>query len=290
MQLLKKIVKGVIFRLETRFLQCFAIFDYLRSNTHVATEPTVCGFFQCYKEPKAAIAALASFRNIYPTSAVHMFCDNGFDFSHVAAHFNCTYEYLRNPSGKGDTLFFLTQEKVMSYMQRLLFTAQHSTEDFVMIVEDDIELYRKIKTLKFDWNCVKPSHHFSGRKLTSLLRSRNRSIPWYVPNMYFTGCGGALLRRSFIIEQFSDEEQLRAAIAAVSPYVQKQWNGLPQDAILTALILYFGGTVGDYPAFTEAQNWKYKLRPLLGRVDIVHNQKRFYHGTMSEEENKIFLG
>lgn len=299
MKLFKKITKGVKFRLESIFLNCFSIFDYIRSNDHVYNEPTICGFFQCYKQPKSAIASLISFRKIYPNSPVHMFCDNGLDFSHVASYFNCKYEYLSNKSGKGDTLYFLTKEQVMSYMRRLLFSAQNSSEDFLMILEDDSRVYKKIKKLKFDWNCIKPDHHFSGKRLTSLLRSRNKSIPKFINNMYFTGCGGSMVNRSFLVKHFSDDKNLENAVDEVSPYIQNQWNGgMPQDAILTALILYFGGTVGAYPGFaedgaiglTEIARWKYKFRPFFGRIDILHNDKSLYNVPLSEEENKIFLG
>jgi len=290
MKFLKRIIKGIKFRLDTYFLTCFGIFDYLRSNNNIYNEPSICGFFQCYKQPKSAIAMLASFRKIYPTNSIHMFCDNGFDFSHVAEHFGCKYEYLSNKSGKGDTLYFLSKEQVMSYMKRLVYTAQNSTENFLMILEDDFRIYKKIKKLKFDWNCVKPDHHFTGRKLTSLLRARNSSIPWYVSNMYFTGCGGAMLNRAFLVDNFSDGKKLENAVDEVSLYIQKQWGAIPQDAILTALILYFGGTAGMYIGFTEARYWRYRLKPFFGSFDIVHNDKSLYNLPLSEDENKIFLG
>jgi len=290
MKFLKRIINGIKFRLDTYFLTFFGYFDYLRSNNHIYNEPSICGFFQCHKQPKSAIAALASFRKIYPTSSVHMFCDNGFDFSHVAEHFGCKYEYLSNKSGKGDTLYFLSKEQVMSYMKRFVYTAQNSTEDFLMILEDDFRIYKKIKKLKFDWNCLKPNHHFTGRKLTSLLRARNRSIPWYISNMYFTGVGGAMVNRAFLVDYFSDEKKLENAVDEVSPYILKQWGAMPQDAILTALILYFGGTAGVYLGFTEAHYWKYRLKPFLGSFDVVHADKSLYNLPLSEDENKIFLG
>lgn len=291
MRSLKRIAYGVKFRLDSRFLSLFSAFDYLRTNDNIHRNPTICGFFQCYKQPKAAIGTLVSFRKFYPTSKVHMFCDNGLDFSHVAKHFNCEYEYITNPSGKGETLFFLTKEAVMNYMQRLLKTAQNSTEDFVMILEDDLTLLGSVDKFKFDYNCIKSDHHFSGRKLTSFLRKRNKSIPWYIPNMYFTGCGGASVNREFIVKHFSDRERLKVAIDETGDLMKEQWNGaMPQDAILTALILYFGGTTGWYPGFTEPHKLPYKLRPFLGKISIVHHDKSLYNVPMSDEESKIFLG
>lgn len=290
MKSFKRIIKGINFRLDTYFLTFFAIFDYLRSNNNIHNEPSICGFFQCYKQPKSAIASLISFRKIYPTSTIHMFCDNGFDFSHVASHFDCKYEYLSNKSGKGDTLYFLSKEQVMSYMKRLVYTAQNSTEDFLMILEDDFRVYKKIEKLKFDWNCVKPDHHFTGEKLTSLLRVHNDSIPTYVRNMYFTGCGGAMASRAFLVDNFSDSNKLENAVDEVSPYILNQWGAMPQDAILTALILYFGGTAGMYLGFTEARYLRYRLKPFLGSFDIVHNDKSLYNLPLSEDENKIFNG
>lgn len=291
MYLLKKIIKGVKFRLESHFLRCFAVFDYLRSNNQVYENPSVGAFYQCYKQPKSVIASLSSFRKVYPASSVHLFCDNGLDFSHVAAHFNCKYQYLAERNGNGTTLYFLSKERVMSYIKRLVFAAQNSQEDFIMTLEDDSRVYKKIKNLKFDWNCIKSNHHYTGGGVTSLLKTRNSFIPSYISNMYFVGWGGALINRTFLVDNFSDIERLEKALNELAPYIQKQWDGaLPQDAILTALVLYFGGTTGWYPGFSEVRYWRYKLRPFLGRIDVVHDDKSLYNVPLSEEENKIFLG
>lgn len=291
MKLLQKIIKGVQFRLDSCFLSIVAIVEYIKSNKNIHNEPSMGAFYQCYKQPKSVIATLASFRKVYPAGSIHLFCDNGLDFSHVASHFACKYEYLANRSGNGDTLYFVRKDQVMSYLKRLLFAAQNSSEDFLIILEDDARVYRKIKKLKFDWNCTKSNHHYSGRELTSLLKTRNNSIPSYINNMYFAGCGGAMINRTFFVDNFSDITRLETALDELALYIQKQWDGaLPQDAILTALILYFGGSVGPYPGFTEIHYWRYKLRLFSRRIDIVHNDKSLYNVPLSEEENKIFLG
>src|SRR3989344_2360206 len=277
----KRIIRGLIFRIESNLLRLFAIFDYLRSNKDIYNEPSMCAFYQCYKKPKCVIAALTSFRKIYPTGTVHLFCDQGDDMSHIASYFNCNYEYLTNRTGNGTTLYFLSKEQLTSYVKRLLFAAQNSKEDFLMILEDDTKVFRKIRKLKFDWNSIKSNHHYSGGEVTSLLKTRNSSIPGYIRNMYFAGWGGVVLNRNFFVEHFSNEKELLAAIDLLSLYIQKQWNGaLPMDAILTALILYFGGTVGWYPGFSEVQYWRYKLRPFLGRIDVVHNDKSLYNAPL----------
>lgn len=291
MSLLKKIIKGLNFRQQSMFLRFFAVYDYLRSNKNIYNEPSMCAFYQCYKKPKCVIATLASFRKIYPDSTVHLFCDQGDDMSHIASHFNCRYEYITNRTGNGTTLYFLSKERLIPYVKRLLFATQNSKEDFLMILEDDTILHNKIRKLKFDWNSIKSNHHYSGGEVTSLLKGRSNSIPNYIRNMYFAGWGGVMLNRAFFVEHFSKEKELLAAIDLLSPYIQRQWNGaLPMDAILTALILYFGGTVGWYPGFSEVQYWRYKFRPFLGRIDVVHNDKSLYNLPLSEEENKIFLG
>jgi len=291
MSLLKKILKGIRFRQESAFLRFFAVFDYLRSNKKVYKEPSICAFYQCYKRPKCVISVLDSFRKVYPTSTVHLFCDVGDDMSHIARHFNCKYEYLTEKTGSNGTLFFLSKEQVLSYLKKVLFAAQNSTEDFLMLLEDDTKVFGKIKNLKFDWNCIKSNHHYSGGGVTSLLKRRNNSIPRYIDNMYFVGWGGALMNRAFFVEHFSDENKLSNAVDELAPYIQKQWDGgLPEDAILTAIVLYFGGTVGWYPGFSEVQYARYKFRPLLGRVDVLHNDKSLYNFPLSEEESKIFYG
>lgn len=284
-------INGVIFLTESYFLEFVAVFDYLKSNKQVYKKPSICAFYQCYKQPKSVIATLASFRKIYPTSSIHLFCDVGDDMSHIASYFNCKYEYISTKTGNGTTLYFLTKAQVIIYLKRLLITAQNSTEDFMMILEDDTRVYREIKTIKYDWNAIKANHHYSGRKLTSLLRARNSSIPSYIGNMYFAGCGGAMMNRAFFVENFSDIPKVENVIDLLSPYIQKQWEGaLPQDAILTALVLYFGGSVGLYPGFTEVRYKRYRWKPFLGPFDIVHDDKSLYNLPLSEEESKIFYG
>jgi hypothetical protein len=288
--IIKRIIKGLSYRLQTYFLYGYSVLDYLRSNEQIYAEPSIGGFFQCYKQPKAMIAALASFRRVYPDSYVHIFCDNGLDFSHVAAYFHCKYEYLGNESGKGVGLNFYTNEQWLEYMERLLLTAQNSTEDFIIILEDDFRVYKKVKRLKFDLNSTKSDHHFYGGKVTTILRARNKSIPTYVRNIYFTGCGGALINRTFYLKHFSDTEKLKLAIAELAPGIMEQWNGfMPQDACLTALMLYFGGTAGCYPGFTEARYWRYKLRLFMDSVAVVHNDKSLYNVPMSKDEEELFF-
>lgn len=289
--LTKKIIKGVKFRIESRLLAVFALFDYLKSTKKIYKNPSICAFYQCHKRPKAVIATLDSFRKVYPNSPIYLFCDDGDDMSHIAKYYNCEYEYMTKKTGRGGTLFFKSKDSVMFYLSKVLLAAKNSNEDFLMILEDDTRVYKKIKNLRFDWNCTKANHHYSGKKLTSILRSKNNSIPWYIPNMYFAGCGGAMVNRKFFVDNFSDTERVSAVLDELAPYVEKQWPGaLPQDAILTALIFYFGGTVGMYPGFAEVQYSRYKLRPFLGRVDVVHNDKSFYEASLSKEEEKIFYG
>ena len=100
-----------------------------------------------------------------------------------------------------------------------------------------------------------------------------------------------MINRKFLIDNFSDDEKLNAALDVLAPYIQKQYDGgLPQDAIFSALVLYFKGTVGWYPGFAEPKYWRYRLQPFLGRVDVAHAEKDFYDVPLSEEENRIFLG
>ena len=288
MKLLKKIIDGVWFRIETRLLGVFAFFDYLRSNKNVYAEPSVCAFYQCYKNPKSVIAVIDSFRSMYPTSKIFLFCNQGLDMSHIATYFNCEYKYITRGNDSG--FYFLNKEDLFLWMQRLIHTAQNSTEDFLIILEDDVRVVDKVRKLKFDLNEIKENHKI-GRDATTFLKKRNTSIPSYVKNMYYGGCGGTLINRNFIVANFSNDEKLKNALDEIILYKYKNWGeGLPADAFLTMLVLYFGGTVGRYPGFTEVHFLKYKLKPFLGKIEIVHNDKSLYNLLLSEEENKIFLG
>ncbi|KKQ77195.1 hypothetical protein A3B84_01355 [Candidatus Nomurabacteria bacterium RIFCSPHIGHO2_02_FULL_35_13] len=295
MNLLKKIIKKIKFIVESYFLFFFYIFDYYKSKK-IYNEPSVCGFYQCYKQPKSVIATLASFRKIYNTSSVYLFCDEGDDMSHIASHFNCKYEYISKGHNLG--FYFISKEELLSWLKRFLFAAQDSKEDFVMVIENDTRIYKKVKKLKFDFNGIKSNHHL-GKETTLFLKTRNNSIPRYINNIYYGGCGGALINRNFIVNNFSNLKNLDFAIDELLPYIKRQFGEkFPIDVCLAALVIYFGGTIGQYLGyaetgpfrFTEILMLKYKFRPLLGRIEVLHNDKSLYNVPLSEEENRIFLG
>ena len=287
MNFLKKIIKAIKFRIRNYFLGCFAIFNYF-NNRVVADEPTIGAFYQCYRQPKSVIATLASFRRMYPTSSIYLFCDNGEDFNQVALHFHCKYKYISNRLGNGVTTYFTSKEKLISWLKRLLFVAKNSKEDFLIILEDDVRVYKKIKKLKFDLNCIKTNHTI-GEGATLFLKNRNSFIPKYINTIYYSGFGGSVISRKFLVSNFSDGEKLRNAIDQLCIFAQNRFNGgLPQDACLTMLVLYFGGTIGPYYGFTEVQYWTYKLRSMLGWINIVHNDKSLYNLPLSKDENRIF--
>jgi len=222
--------------------------------------------------------------------------------SHIASHFDCQYEYLADGNDSG--FWFQSKEQLFSWVNRLLFVAQNSQEEFLMILEDDVRIYKKIKKLKFDFNGVKPCEQLRG-KITSFLKIRNDSIPSYINNIYYGGCGGTLINRKFIVDNFSNFENLDSAMDVVVPYALEHFKTLPADALITMLVLYFGGTIGPYAGFaeigsfglrgfidnfTEMSHWKYYFYPFFGRIEVVHNDKSFYNVPLSEEENEIFSG
>ncbi len=284
------------------FLSIFAIFDYLKSNKQVYVEASVGAFYQCYKQPKSVIATLGSFRKSYPNTTAYVFSNKGLDMSHVASHFNCNYEYLTNGNDSG--FWFSSKEELLAWIQRLLSVAQNSTDDFIMILEDDVRVYKKIKKLKFDLNSIKPCLQL-GKEITTFLKTRNATIPSSISTIYYGGYGGTVINRKFIATHFSNPEILGAAIDELIPYASTHFGTLPADALITMLTYYFGGTVGIYAGFAEVRSkgfigfidnfvemshWKYYLYPFLGRVEVVHNDKSLYNLPLSEKENKIFLG
>lgn len=303
MNFLRKITSKIKTVAGAYFLNFFAIFDYLKSKNHIYKEPSISVFYQCFNQPKCVITAIKLFREFYPKNAIFLYSNKGLDMSHIASHFDCKYEYLSNGIDSG--FWFKTKEDIISWVKRLLFAAQNSKEDFVMIMEDDARVYRKIKKLKFDFNCVKPCLQL-GKDITRFLKIRNSSIPSYINNIYFGGCGGTLINRKFIVDNFSNLENLDSAVEELLPYTKKHFKGaLPADGLITMLIFYFGGTVGMYSGFAEVGNpgirglkdnflemshWKYYLRPFLGRIEVVHNDKSLYNVPLTEEENRIFLG
>ena len=113
--------------------------------------PTIAAHYQCYKQPKAVMQALQSFRSIYPDSTVCMVSNNGMDLSHVAEYFECDYAHSDKAASTIST-YCPDEDSFKLYMERLYTTAKKAKEDYVMILSEDVRIFKPLRTLKYDLN------------------------------------------------------------------------------------------------------------------------------------------
>ena len=249
--------------------------------------PSVGAFYQCYKRPKSFLAALGSFRNVYPDSDVVLFSDGGFDYSHAARKFNCSYSRKSKRSGDGESTYFEDTSALLSWFDRLYHAALSIRQDYILLLEDDVRVLRRVQGLLFDVNGINENEKL-GREMTSFLKKNGAAIPSKCDDYFYGGCGGALIRRSFILEKLAPKN-IAPQISTLHPFAKEQQaKRRPSDYFLTSLTLLNGGTVGQYGGFCEKWRTSYFLRRYILRdIEVVHQEKSLYDKDIDSEEASI---
>ena len=76
---------------------------------------------------------------------------------------------------------------IVGYLSRLRDAAMNMTEDFILMLEDDVSVRGPIEGLRYDLNGVDPSSGGLGYAATRVLRALNPRIG--VNNHGYGGCG-----------------------------------------------------------------------------------------------------
>ena len=262
----------------------------MNSQTESIKYPSIGATYQCYKQPKAMLFALSSFRKFYPNSSVNLISDNGYDYSHVAKHFNCTYQHLDKHSGSiVSSTIFSDKIQIISWLSRLIETAKNSKEDYLIILEDDVWVLNKVSLVKYDLNGINIYEYKLGKNITSFLKTKNNAIPKNMKKYFYGGCGGAIISKKFILDNFSDISNIEKVITELEYYREKIYTKIyTTDYWLTVLVLYFNGTIGQYPGFCETWHSDYYYRRYISKnIEILHQYKNYYNKNLSSDEIKI---
>lgn len=113
--------------------------------------PSIGAFYQCYKQPKALINTLKHFRKNYPDSTVFLVSNNGDDVETVSKYFNCHYEHSTE-STSDFSVYCKDEDAVKLYMSRIYRAAQIITEEYILLLADDVHVFKPITNLNYDLN------------------------------------------------------------------------------------------------------------------------------------------
>ncbi len=245
--------------------------------------PSIGAFYQCYKRPKAVISVISSFRKYYPDSDMYVVGDGGDDFSKLAEHFNVRYKNESFNTGNGVSNVFENPDRLISWLHRLVDAAKYIKEDYILLLEDDVLVMDVVRQqLPFTINGNNPAMQL-GRNETKFLKKRNKSIPFWTRNYYWGGFGGCIVKKSFILEHFTDVE---GDIEKIRPHVH--WDKFVSDIWISLLVLYHGGTIGPFKGLCETWYVDFdKRKNELHDISILHQYKDLYETPIDEEDKKL---
>lgn len=225
----------------------------------------LAAYYQCYKQPRAFQFVLQSFKQHHPTAPMTILSDNGNDYSQIAKEYGYTYihdtQQIAQATGNSVTY---QASKTIEYVKRFVTQVQQMQADWVILLEDDVAILKPIDTrlLKYTLNGINP-HEYLPESLSRYLGIEGKQC--------YGGCGGCIFSVAFF-KGLELEEVLREC-EKMSDIMGGPYAG---DRLLTALVLRYGGTIGQYEGFAET--WYPNIRERLARnqVSVLHQYKDLY--------------
>ena len=238
---------------------------------------TIGGVFQCYKNARATYEVLKSFRNYYPTNTVVLLSDNGYDYTEMAKHFNCIYIHstehvppsfeIVTPSTnikQHSIKMYCSKEdfiiKVSRFIDRWINMVSLVTDDFIMVLEDDICIKNKItEILKYDLNGHCPNS-YRNISINELAKKYDLDT---TKKYHFSGHGGSIFKRDTLLECLQNKNMINDLL---DNWLDYNFDELCSDFFLSLLLVLHGKTVGPY----QGHNDNY--------AEVVEHQHKFWYG------------
>ena len=240
-------------------------------------------FYQCYKQPKAFLQSLASYRKAYPHGDLIVVSDGGHDYSKVVK--KMSGDYLHDQQmGNGLMLQFNTIEKASVFIKRFFAAAKKISQDYFILLEDDVIVFDRvpdsIKTADII-GCNRAGTFRSYRMKDAEGMHANLKQYCLIDNPPVGGCGGSLFKTSFF-------KNLEFNINEVLSEYSKYDPNFYSDILLSYLTWRFGGTIiGPVTELGETNipDWTSSVRS--GEIKVLHQCKWNYSQPLTDEEKKM---
>jgi hypothetical protein len=223
---------------------------------------TLGAYFQCHKNPYATYESLRTFRQFYPTEPILLLSDNGYDYTEMAKHFNCTY--LHETTSCRVTLPI--RDGYQSTVERLRKAFSMMSTDYFVLLEDDV-----ITTAKYTQDFKGDIH---GNCINKIRASIFNNIPFSLvknEDKYFTGHGGSVYKTSTMNKILNNDEQLT--------WLLTNWEAVglgptvDVDIFLSLLVIVNGGTICH---LSEHKDLLTNHITDINGVAFLHQVKYFY--------------
>jgi hypothetical protein len=227
-------------------------------------------YYQCHSNRTALDFVLKNYRRHYPDSTLVMVCDGGDDFSREAATYNSVYIHDRKINTESN-LVFRDLDSLKRFVERLADNIHHITEDYFMMLEDDVYVMKRVTTeMLWDINGCNINEFFSDGT-SALIQKYNP----FVPSRPFYGCfGGSILKTEFFKRVLQDKLVTNSFITQY--HAKSIPTDLASDKILSFLCLVNGGKIGHYDSICETWYPDINNRLERGQVEVLHKYKKHY--------------
>ncbi len=225
---------------------------------------TLAAFYPTYNKPDRVYHVLRHFRKHYPTATVHLVADGGCNLAAVAWQFGCIYHHEPHIG-----FAVKCSEAVMaSWMRRLLVACEQSSEEWVLMLEDDVLVRALIDVPEYALaGADMGPHALFDMPLAKAIRARHP----HLVNLGFGGGGGTMLNR-------------QKAVNSIAAYLQGcdfgEWTkGLGcrlSDAWLTVMFWNCGYQTGPNKDLAETRrnpDWRTSHHAIVHQPPVSELEK-----------------
>uniref|UniRef100_A0A6C0JLC0 Uncharacterized protein n=1 Tax=viral metagenome TaxID=1070528 RepID=A0A6C0JLC0_9ZZZZ len=236
--------------------------------------PSVAGFYQCYKQKAAFDHAIRSFRAAYPTSNLFVFNDGGDEsLGDIARECSARYTYCERASTSVLGTCFDTPDGAMVWITRLREAVMNATEDYIMLLEDDVWVKRATHPSHLKYDLCGFNRDTALHALAPVQDIITRARPQLVgKELALAGFGGCMYRRSFFEKILADMNVIRVYIG----HYYKAGGVKVSDCIVSFLTHIHGGTMGQYDGYCETWWPTYQERMNADTIEVLHKYKDLY--------------
>jgi hypothetical protein len=252
----------------------------------MSNKQNIGAFYQCYKNPKAVISAISSFRKFYPESDIFLVSDNGFDYSNLAKKYNCFYKHETKKTGNEKTIMAKDAKTFLVWLNRFKESLYKIKEDYIMMMEDDVLTMGKIdEELFYDMNGICEPKTYLGFRMTQFLKTKNRYLPLFSFRHPYSCYGGTIIKKSAALKYLNNEENI---IKILEKYERKPIPYYASDKWMTLIMLYNGASIGPYNGYCETRSPIYIERLNIKKdIKILHQYKEIYNKELTKEEKEM---
>ena len=219
--------------------------------------------------------ALHLFRSVYPSSPLYIHWDEDHALSIpgtiLTTHNKNIIEKTTNV-GRG-VMFFASVTAMEAYIHRLKAAASFERNGWVLLLEDDVWVLSRIKRQQLQYDIsgtCKGQFHTKCIECPRVIQAHTPNHQAFRNAECYGGCGGSYINSSRILALEGYHDLLEALLSA--------WGGpVPQDALLSAVILADGGPIGNNPGYYEPEDLQtYFSNANSDQPNILHQMKWLY--------------